>query len=93
MRISYRSRLPKCVDASLPAVYEQAGEPAFCCDAMRQQWGRLLGFGTRDCSASTSREVCLYASRPQANGTSMLELVTVDYCPFCGEAVETCRVK
>ena len=28
-----------------------------------------------------------------ASGKPALELVAVDFCPFCGEAVETCRLK
>jgi hypothetical protein len=42
---------------------------------------------------TTSREVNLLASRPQASGTPILEMVPVDFCPWCGEPVETCRVK
>jgi hypothetical protein len=37
---------------------------------MALQWGRLLGFGARDITACTSREVNLFIDRAQANGLS-----------------------
>jgi len=39
--------------------------------------GELIGFGVRDCAASTSRDVNLYRDRPQANGQTILEVVPV----------------
>jgi hypothetical protein len=60
---------------------------------MCRWWGVLLGFGVRDGGVSTSREVNLWLERPQASGKPVLEVVAIDFCPFCGEAVETCREK
>ena len=63
-----------------------------CCVEMQRQWGRLLGFGAKDCAASTSREVNFYAAHPQATGF-VTEHVAVNFCPFCGRRIEICRVK
>jgi hypothetical protein len=89
MQVFYRAekRSPR-----LPIVYR--AEPAKpCCESMARWWGRLVGFGVRECPASTSREVSLFLDRPQANGKTVLEVVPVAYCPWCGEAVETCLVR
>jgi hypothetical protein len=86
MRVFYR-----CLRRVLP-VYEQI-DVAFCCSGMALQWGRLVGFGARGVTACTSRDVNLFVDRPQANGRSILELVPIQYCPFCGEPIETGRVK
>lgn len=71
----------------------QSGRIKFCCVEMNRWWGRLIGFGVRDCSESTSRDVNLFLTHPQANGMAVLEAVPVQCCPWCGEAVEVCRVK
>jgi hypothetical protein len=86
MRVFYR-----CVRRAL-TVYQQT-RVAFCCAEMKRQWNRLLGFGARDVSASTSREVNLFVDRAQANGRTVLELIPVQHCPFCGESIETVRQK
>ncbi len=74
-------------------MYEQVGDPAFCCEGMARQWGRLIGFGVQGHARTTSREVCLNVPRPQANGGSIMEVVAVQHCPWCGQAAEVCRVK
>ena len=93
MQVSYRSRRPKRAVNDLPAVYEQVGEPAFCCEGMARQWGRLIGFGVQGHPRTTSPEICLSVPRPQANRTPILEVVGIDFCPWCGQAIETCLVK
>src|SRR5256885_776819 len=93
MQVSYRSRRPKRAVLDLPAVYEQVGDPTFCCEGMARQWGRIVAFGVAGHPRTTSREVCLSVPRPQASGGSILEVVAIDFCPWCGEAVEVCRVK
>ena len=60
---------------------------------MREKWGRLFGFGARDVDTCTSREVNLFIDRAQANGRTVLELLPIQCCPFCGEAIETIREK
>jgi hypothetical protein len=72
-------------------VYEQT-RVVFCCEAMREQWGRVIGFGAKGCSRSTSRDVNSYHCHPQKKGF-IVELVPIQFCPFCGQVVETCRVK
>jgi hypothetical protein len=42
---------------------------------------------------STNREVNLFIDRPQADGTTVLVMVPIDFCPFCGEVIEVHRVK
>jgi hypothetical protein len=74
-------------------VFEVVGPIKFCCAGMCRQWGGLLGFGVRDCPASTNRTVNLFADHPQANGRSVLELTEIQFCPWCGEVVETVREK
>jgi hypothetical protein len=86
MRVVYRS-----LRRSIP-VYEQT-DVTFCCVGMARQWGNLLGFGVRGFPASTSRNVNLFVDRPQVNGRSILELVPIQHCLFCGEAIETVREK
>jgi hypothetical protein len=87
MRVLYRGR-----QAKQAAVYEQ-GPVTFCCAEMCRWWGRLIGFGAKDCLASTSREVNLYLVRAQASGAGVVELVSVDFCPWCGGVIELCREK
>lgn len=60
---------------------------------MREQWGVLIGFGARDAVACTSRDVSLFNDRQQANGRMILEIVPIQYCPFCGESIEIVREK
>jgi hypothetical protein len=86
VRVFYRS-----LRRSLTA-YEQTGV-AFCCPVMERQWGKLFGFGVKGFPASTSRNVNLFVDRQQANDRRILELVPIQHCPFCGEAVETVREK
>jgi hypothetical protein len=89
MRVSYRS-VPS-VKPHLPTVYRQ-GSVTFCCASMARWWGVLVGFGVRGCP-STGRTVNLYLDRPQTNGKTAVEVVPVDFCPWCGEAVSVCRNK
>jgi hypothetical protein len=84
MRVYYRA-------VRGPAIYRQ-GPVKFCCAPMCRWWGVLIGFGVGD-RPSTDRGVNLFHRRPQANGKSVLEVVPVKHCPWCGEVVETCRVK
>lgn len=88
MRVVYRARAPR----GAATVYESK-DVRFCCERMRRWWGVLIGFGVRGCPASTSREVNLFHSRSQVGSAAALEVVAIDHCPFCGESVETCRVK
>lgn len=89
MRVFYRSRPSK---SGLP-VYEQVKAVAFCCEAMRQRWGVLIGFGAKDHRRSTSREVNLYSVQSQANRRAVLSLTPIDHCPFCGQAIEVYQAK
>jgi hypothetical protein len=82
MRVFYKAEV---------SVYRQ-GAVRWCCTGMARWWGVLVGFGVRDC-ASTSRTVNIYLNRPQANGKTAVEVVPIDCCPWCGEAVEVCRSK
>lgn len=86
MRVFYRS-----LRRSL-TVYQQTSV-SFCCAGMARQWGKLLGFGARGVSACTSRDANLFVDRPQANRRSVLELLPIQHCPFCGEAIETVQEK
>lgn len=92
MRVFYRScsgRTPRAPEV----VYEQVGEPAFCCEAMRRHWGIMVGFGVRNAPRSTNKEINLWTRLPQASGFCAWGLVEMHFCPFCGEAMEVCRVK
>jgi hypothetical protein len=88
MRVFYRCRKSK----KSIIVYEQ-GPVDFCCASMWRWWDVMIGFGVRACTASTSRGVSLFYDRPQASGKSLIEIVEVHFCPFCGEAIETCQMK
>jgi hypothetical protein len=88
MRLFYSSRPGRDGEP----VFTQ-GAVRFCCAEMCRWWNVLLGFGVRGYPVSTSNEVNLFLPRPQASGKTVLELVAVRYCPWCGEAVEVCRVK
>ena len=86
MRVFYRTvRRALCV-------YQQTRVTS-CCAAMARQWGKLLGFGSRGVPPCTSNDVNLFVDRPQANGRMILELVPIQHCPFCGEAIEAVREK
>jgi hypothetical protein len=93
MRVSYRARQAKCQSTPSGVVYETARPIQWCCARMCQWWDTLIGFGVPGHPRSTSREVNLAATVPQANGGSVLEVVSIAFCPFCGESVEACRVK
>jgi hypothetical protein len=86
MRVFYRALYRSIM------VYQQT-RAVFCCPTMAEKWGKLIGFGARDTSACTSRDVSLFVDRPQASGHIVLELVPIQCCPFCGEAIETIREK
>lgn len=83
---SARQRNPR-----LPVVY-RLGRVRFCCHEMERRWGILVAFGVsgRD---TTSKTVNLCVSVPQANGGSVLAVTPIDFCPWCAEPVEACRVK
>ena len=76
-----------------PAPVYRQGQVSWCCAEMCRWWGLLVGFGVRGCAASTSRTVNLFLDRPQASGKTAVEVVPLDFCPWCGQAVETCQVK
>jgi hypothetical protein len=60
---------------------------------MARYWDRLFGFGARGGIACTSRDANLFIDRIQANERTILELVPIQHCPFCGEGIETVREK
>jgi hypothetical protein len=91
VRIPYRS-CGRCRTTG-ETLYEAAGPVAFCCASMCRHWTVLLGFGVKGHARTTSREVCLYQEIPQASGGPVCALAEVFYCPWCAEAVETCREK
>jgi hypothetical protein len=90
MRVTYRA-VPS-VKPHLPTVYRQ-GPVRWCCASMARWWGLVVGFGVKGCAAVTSRTVNLYLAQPQVGGKTAVEVVPVDFCPWCGEVVETCRTK
>jgi hypothetical protein len=89
MRVVYRSRRP----AGREAAYEVAEPVKCCCGQMQRRWGRLIDFGVPGYPQTTSREVNLALTVPQANGGTVLELVPIEFCPWCGEEIEACREK
>ena len=89
MRVFYRGQ----PSSSGETVYEQVGPTTFCCASMCRYWCVLIGFGILGHSRSTSREVNLSVPRSQANGSTVAEVVPIDFCPWCGEAVDVCRRK
>jgi len=86
MKVFYRSLRRTLV------VYQQT-RAVFCCAEMARRWGKLLGFGARGIAACTSREMSLFLDRAQANGRTILEVVPIRCCPFCGEEIEIVREK
>lgn len=86
MRVSLNGKQGKAA-----VVYEQ-GPVDFCCVGMARWWGMLFGFGVHG-HASTNKTVNAYLSRSQTNSKPAVEVVPIDYCPFCGEAVEVSRAK
>lgn len=88
MKLFYRG-----VAGKLETVYRQCGPAKFCCEPMRDRWGSLVGFGVKGNAATTSREVSLYGSLPQADGLAVAILTPIDFCPWCGDAIEACREK
>jgi len=88
MRVMYSG-----VSSQIGETLYRQGAIKFCCVGMCRAWNVLIGFGAGNGGATTSREVNFLVSRPQASDTPILEMVPVDFCPWCGEPVETCRVK
>jgi hypothetical protein len=91
VRVSYRAVRPYRFGEEV--CYEVVGAVVFCCRQMRRRWGSLIVFGAPGHARTTSRDVNLAVVVPQANGDSTLSLIPIHHCAFCGEAVETCRVK
>jgi hypothetical protein len=91
VRIPYRS-CGQCRTTG-ETLYEVAGRVEFCCASMCRYWTVLVGFGVKGHAQTTSREVHLYQEIPQAGGGPVCALAEIQFCPWCGEAVETCRVK
>jgi hypothetical protein len=60
---------------------------------MNHSWGRLIGFGVKDCPRSGNREVNAWTRIPQAKGGYVWGVTEIAYSPWCGEAVEVYRVK
>lgn len=89
MRVFYRGQS----SPSGETVYEQNGPMTFCCATMRRYWCVLVGFGVLGHDQSTSREANLSIPRAQANGRTLQEVIPIDFCPWCGQAVECCRRK
>ena len=46
----------------------------FCCDEMKRQWGRLIGFGVEELRGVDQRYVNLFTDLAQANGNTVLEV-------------------
>jgi hypothetical protein len=90
MRVSYRSRWAKHPAGEV--VYEET-DVEYCCPTMRRCWGVLIGFGVRGHLRSTSRDVAIFTTHPQANGKIVQGIMPVEFCPFCGQTIETCRDK
>ena len=90
MRVFYS--VPKCASRSAVIVYE-AVRVIFCCAEMKRYWGRLIGFGVCGYARSTSRDVNLFTAIPQAGGKTVLEVTPIACCPWCGKAIEPCRMK
>ena len=90
MRVCYRARKNRC---GTETVYEQTGKVRFCCEDMRRVWGDLIVFGVKGYARTTSRDVSLCVPRPQADRRFVWDVIPVLFCPHCGEAVETCRMK
>lgn len=88
MRVFYRA-----LSSKTHVVYGQAGPAEFCCEAMRERWGALIGFGVPGYRRTTGREVAIFSTIPQANDRAVVALTPIDFCPFCGETIEVCRVK
>ncbi len=88
MRVTYRC-CGACPDGT--PVFEATGA-RFCCGEMSRYWGRLIGFGAPG-RRSTDREVNLVSAVPQRGGRSVASLAAVQFCPWCGEPVETYRAK
>ncbi len=78
-----------CRSKSGTPVYEQVAPVKFCCAGMCRWWNILIGFGIVGHERSTSKEVNLCVPRAQANGRALVEVVPIEFCPWCGEAVET----
>jgi len=87
MRVSYRS----CPSRTGEPVYEQTAPVKFCCAEMCRRWSVLIGFGVLGHDRSTSREVNLSIPKPQAKGHTLMEVVPVAFCPWCGQPVEVCQ--
>lgn len=88
MRVFYRS-----VPNNRDPIFEQAGPMKFCCAGMCERWQDVIAFGVVGHPRSTSRDVNLCVMRPQANGRAIVEVIPFQFCPFCGEQIETIRVK
>lgn len=88
MRVSYRS-----CRGRYETVFEQT-DIWFCCQEMQGEWDILIGFGIKGHRRTTSREVNIFASHHmQMSGNSVLGVVEIRYCPWCGEEIEVVRVK
>jgi hypothetical protein len=53
-------------------------------------WHRMICFGP---PGLESREVNVWTRIPQAKGGYVWAVTEINFCPWCGEAVEVCRLK
>jgi len=62
----------------------------FCCDRMKTAWKNLyIGFGNRDNPRlNQNQDVNVYELRFSRGDTVSFFPVAIDFCPFCGEAIE-----
>lgn len=85
--------MPYCSRRAVEVVDEVEGPVRFCCAGRCRVRSELIGFGVRGHAASTSREVNTFTDKAQAGGGTVCVLTEIQHCPFCGEPVETVRVK
>ena len=86
MQVSYRAC--RCKRAT---VYEQA-DLCFCCEDMRREWDKLIGFGICGHPRTTSREVNLFGLHLYSTGTIIPAITEIRHCPWCGEEIELVRI-
>jgi hypothetical protein len=65
----------------------------FCCRAMRDEWGVLIGFGLKGHAQTIRRQVNIFTLHAYSSGPLVPGITGIWDSPWCGEEIEITRVK
>jgi hypothetical protein len=88
VKISYRVELGDVGSRYRLKGFSIAGLPLFCCDRMRNEWGRLVEFGLRGFAKPENLGCYLSTHHLLSERTIVSSVDQITHCPWCGAAIE-----